>query len=192
VDSDLQKLLDQIQLVAGEIICLKLGNLIPICFGTPRKIVEEKIPDADFRSLGKEEDVGFGDTDDPLDEQEQYVSVGVTRAEVEAQRRAKDPNYVEPDRTSSSHIDFGLILPKFTNLKVLTLVYEMAETGLDWEARFFKFTDEDCLNLAVGKHNIYVDGSWMIHGAQLLFLNYEETNQKRFPFTSSLGIITFH
>jgi len=30
----------------------------------------------------------------------------------------------------------------------LSIIYEMAETGLDWEARFFDFTDKDCEILA--------------------------------------------
>ncbi|XP_035709352.1 dynein regulatory complex subunit 5 [Folsomia candida] len=55
---------------------------------------------------------------------------------------------IEPDRTSSDHFDFGLILSKFTSLKVLSLVYELQETGLDWEPRLFVFTDVDCINLA--------------------------------------------
>lgn len=57
---------------------------------------------------------------------------------------------IEPDRTSSDHFDFGLILSKFTSLKVLSLVYELQETGLDWEPRLFVFTDVDCINLANG------------------------------------------
>jgi hypothetical protein len=56
----------------------------------------------------------------------------------------------EPDRTLSDHLDFGLILPKFTSLNVLSLVYELQEVGLDWEQRMFMFTDVDCLSLANG------------------------------------------
>lgn len=60
---------------------------------------------------------------------------------------------VELDPKSSDHIDFGLILSKFTNLKILSIVYEMQDTGLDWEQRFFIFTDNDCLTLANGMQN---------------------------------------
>jgi len=46
LDGDLEGLLYQVDLAAPEVINLKLGNLIPICFGTPRKVTEEKIPDS--------------------------------------------------------------------------------------------------------------------------------------------------
>jgi len=53
-------------------------------------------------------------------------------------------------RKDGTHIDFSLVLPMFANLKELTMVYEMVETGLNWEDRLFKFTDKDCLTLAKG------------------------------------------
>lgn len=46
IEGDFDELLKLIDLVAEEVIQIKLNNLIPNCFGTPRKPVEDKIPDA--------------------------------------------------------------------------------------------------------------------------------------------------
>ena len=46
IDGDIDELEDLSDLIAPEIIKIKLNNLIPKCFGTPRKPVDDKIPDA--------------------------------------------------------------------------------------------------------------------------------------------------
>lgn len=71
------------------------------------------------------------------------------KAEAEGIEYVPEPEE-ELDRDSSDHVNFCYIIPKFTNLKVVSLVYELQEMGLEWEPRLFEFTNNDCLNLANG------------------------------------------
>lgn len=172
-DDDFDKLKEELEMVAPEVIRLFIQNLIPVCFGTPAKEVVAQTFEGD-NGWGPDDefDVGFGDDDmfqDPDDEgvsvSEETVKSLTSKKKNKKKANKDDPpkstdekDYIIPpekrnpemDRQDSSHLDFSLILPMFTNLKEMTVIYQMVETGLDWEDRYFKFSDTDCLNLAKG------------------------------------------
>lgn len=168
-DDDFDKLKEEIELVCAEVIRLNIQNVIPICFGTPAKEVKVQTFEGDNEWGPDEEfDVGFGDNEMFNDPDDEGVAISEETYKSLTNKKKKKPNkndpprstleadYIRPvekrnpemDRQDPSHLDFSLILPLFTNLKEMTIVYEMVETGLDWEERYFKFTDKDCLNIA--------------------------------------------
>ena len=69
------------------------------------------------------------------------------RADEEDEQEYEDNDKPIRDNT---HIDISAILPYLKFLKKFCIIYEMQEMGMDWEARFFDFTDTDVENLAKG------------------------------------------
>lgn len=171
-DDDFDKFKEELEIVCAEVIRLNIQNLIPICFGTPTKeLVPETFEGDNVWGPDDEFDQGFGD--DLMFKDPDDGGVAIPEATVKALAKAKtkkkkksggetkpEKDYIiteekrNPlmDRQDPSHLDFSLVFPLFKNLKELTIVVEMVETGLDWESRYFKFTDKDCLSLANGNY----------------------------------------
>ena len=50
----------------------------------------------------------------------------------------------------NSHIDLSLIVSRLHCLHKISIIYEMQEMDMDWEERYFCFTDRDVEYLAKG------------------------------------------
>ncbi|OAF71065.1 T-complex-associated testis-expressed protein 1 [Intoshia linei] len=57
------------------------------------------------------------------------------------------------EETMKDHLDFGLILPKLSNLTHLSIEYRVKHCGMNFTWSFFKFTQRDCMQLARALQN---------------------------------------
>lgn len=96
------------------------------------------------------DEILMGEEDAGFDEDRIVVQPDATEDEYMGEEEAEALRAEKLAKNDSSHIDMTLILPKLSHLSKLTLVYEMADIGLDFEPRFAKFTDKDCQTLAHG------------------------------------------
>ncbi|CAG7837083.1 unnamed protein product [Allacma fusca] len=138
-EGDLPELMKNVELVAPFIKQLTLINLIPNCFGVESrpKIFKPFIPDEELTG----EDEGFAAA----------AELKKLAAEALKNIHAEDePQYEETEKQirDNSHLDLSLIMPHLKFLKKFCIIYEMQEMGMDWEARYFDFTDKDVENLA--------------------------------------------
>ena len=103
-------------------------------------------------------DDSYGRDEELTGEDDGFPAIAELRKAAEMMKRADEEDeqeYEDNDKPirDNSHIDISAILPYLKFLKKFCIIYEMQEMGMDWEARFFDFTDTDVENLAKGSQN---------------------------------------